>query len=176
MEYHSKNRRTHQRNKGLRSLSALTQTLIAPAMKNRVKILARLITEWQDIAGDAYRFTDPVDIQFPPNRRNDATLVLSVSAGTGPIVQMMSPQIIDRVNAMAGFGMVTKIRLVQNMRPHKQTEGADFPESSSDTEQSDIMADDSLTRYQLEQQTQHIQNPRLRAALMRLGHQIHKNS
>ena len=176
MEYHSKNRRTQQRSKGLRSLSALTQTLIAPAMKNRVRILARLITQWQDVAGDAYRFTDPVDIQFPPNRRNEATLVLSVSAGTGPIVQMMSPQIIDRVNAMAGFGMVTKIRLVQNMRPHKQTQGTDFPEPSSHTEQPDMLADDSLTRYQLEQQTQHIQNPRLRAALMRLGHQIHKNT
>jgi len=168
-KYTRQSHRQQHRSGGLRSLSVMTEKLIAPVMRNRVKILAKIITNWQQISGEVFSYSDPIDIQFAPNRRHDGTLVLSVSPGTGPIVQMMSQHIIDKVNAMAGFGMVGRIKLVQNMRPHTS-----IPPSPAENPKAAPC--DEVVQNKLEAQTQHIQTPQLRAALLRLGQHIHAES
>lgn len=156
----------NNRSGGLRALRVTTEKLITPVMGNRIKILAKIITNWQQVAGDACVYSDPIDIQFAPHQKSDATLILSISAGTGPIIQMMSPQIIDSVNALAGFALVGRIRLVQNMRPHKDRNPQTKPDDAE-------TLCDEMAQHTLENQTQDIQNPRLRAALLKLGQHIH---
>ena len=92
--------RHHQRKRStrLRPLSSLAEKLVGPGLQKRSRFLAKLIADWPVIAGEAAAFCLPVDLQFQKNKRLDGTLVLSVVSGRGPQLQMMSGELITRVN------------------------------------------------------------------------------
>ncbi len=154
------------RQAGMRSLSGLTETILGPVLRGRVNILAKLITHWPELAGEVASWSHPVDIQFSGNRRSDGVLVLSIRSGTGPQTQMMSSYLCDSVNQLAGYAMVSRIRLVQNlsMQADRQTESqiADEPPVI-----------DEIVQNRLEQKLGQVNSPELRAALLKLGQAVH---
>ena len=104
-----------KRSTQLRPLSQLTEKLVIPGLQKRSRFLAKLIADWQDIAGEAASYCLPVDLQFQNNKRIDGTVVLSVVSGRGPQVQMMSQTLITQMNRSFGFAAVGRIRLRQDM-------------------------------------------------------------
>lgn len=151
---------------GMRSLSGLTETILAPALRGRVNILAKLITHWPELAGEVAGWSQPVDIQFSGKKRSDGVLVLSIRSGTGPQTQMMSTYLCDSVNQLAGYAMVSRIRLIQNL----SADTDNLAESASLAEAPVI---DEATQSKLEQKLSQVNSPELRAALLKLGQAVH---
>ncbi len=150
------------RKRGMRSLSGLTETLLAPALRGRVTILAKIITHWPELAGEAASWSQPIDIQFSGRQKSDGVLVLSIRSGTGPQTQMMTKTLCDAINSLAGYAMVSRIRLVQNL-------SAPVIEESAPQNLSDDLPFDEVAHNKLEQKLATINSPELRAALLKLG-------
>ena len=121
----------HKHSTRLRPLSQLTERLVGPGLKKRSQFLAKLISDWSNIAGEAVSYCLPVDIQFPNNKRIDGTVVLSVVSGRGPKVQMMSQTLINQINRSFGFAAVSRIKLRQDMVRASITE---YDKSAHETE------------------------------------------
>ncbi len=154
-----------KRSTRLRPLSQLTERLVGPGLQKRSRFLAKLIGDWSDIAGEAASYCLPVDLQFPNNKRIDGTVVLSVVSGRGPQVQMMSQTLITQMNRSFGFAAVSRIRLRQDM-----TRAATMENDKSALETS--YQENTVPLHTLEKVTSQIQNPELRAALIRLGRNL----
>ena len=167
-----------RRTRNLRKLSGLTEGLIAPAMRKRGQVLAKIVAAWPDIAKEAHEWCLPVDIHFPQNSRIQATLTLSVASGRGPHIQQIAPEICKRINSHCGYAVVSRIKIRQDFMPSRQQQSADQTARHSDARHRDARhsdkADNSgkLTLARLEKATANIQSPALRAALIRLGQRL----
>ena len=151
--------------RSLRPLSQLTERLVGKGLQKRSQFLAKLIINWSDIAGEAASYCLPVDLQFQTNKRIHGTVVLSVVSGRGPQVQMMSQTLITQMNRSFGFAAVSRIRLRQDM-----TRAATMENDKSALETS--YQENTVPLHTLEKVTSQIQNPELRAALIRLGRNL----
>ena len=152
---------------GLRPLASMTETLIRPAMKGRAALLTRLIARWPELGGEMATWSQPVDVRHPRGSAAESTLILSIPSGRGPQAQMLAPAVCDRINALMGFKMIARIQFRQDLpltsSPHAQTAQADIsaPERRP-----------APKRKRLAEQTQMIDSPPLRDALIRLGEAI----
>ena len=149
----------------LRPLSQLTERLVGPSLQKRSRFLAKLIADWPEIVGEANLYCLPVDLQFPTKKRFDGTVVLSVVSGRGPEIQMMSQAIITQINKRFGFAAVGRIRLRQDLARATRTK---YVSSVQQAEHQQGI----VPLHKLEKLTSKIQNPELRAALIRLGRNI----
>ena len=130
------------RNNKMMRLSGLTETLISPAMTKRSAWLQKIIANWPAIAGDI----KPAD-----DAGNDGTLHLSVHSGRGPEAQARSTIIIQSINQFAGFALIGRITIKQDLpftknRPQKPAS----PEKSSlvEKEPTGDRITDALARWQ----------------------------
>lgn len=91
-------------------------TLVAPQIKtgaeSRGFAIARLLTNWAEIAGaDTAAHTRPVKISH--GRGMGATLTLLTDGAHAPLVQMALPVLRERVNAVYGFNAISRITVTQ---------------------------------------------------------------
>ena len=107
-----------RRTRNLRRLSGLTEGLIAPAMRKRGQVLAKIVAAWPEIAKEVHEWCLPADIHFPQNSRIQATLTLSVASGRGPHIQQIAPEICKRINSHCGYAVVSRIRIRQILCRH----------------------------------------------------------
>ena len=154
-----------RRGRKLRKLSGLTEGLIAPAMRKRGQILTKIIAGWPDIAGNAHQWCLPADLTFPQNSRSQATLTISVASGRGPQIQQMTPQICKRINSYCGYAAVSRIKIRQDFNASRLS----APDRSAPRQAEQRKKTDKMALARLEKATANIQNPELRAALIRLG-------
>ena len=104
-----------------RRLNAVTSALIGPALRARGITINRIITQWHLIAGAAAEWCEPAAIRFPQNKTDDGTLTLNVTSGRGPEVQMMTGELIRRVNQVFGYAAVSRITISQTTRSPAST-------------------------------------------------------
>lgn len=123
----------------------------------------RLVTEWAEIVGpEAGAATVPVRISHA-GRQLGGTLLLRAAPGRGPEVEMMAPQIVERVNACFGYRAVGRLRLTQEMAPG-------FAEAARGFDLSGAPAGPSgEDRERIAGKVATVAPPDLRAALERLG-------
>ena len=157
-----------RRTRNLRRLSGLTEGLIAPAMRKRGQVLAKIVAAWPEIAKEAHEWCLPADIHFPQNSRIQATLTLSVASGRGPHIQQIAPEICKRINSHCGYAVVSRIRIRQDFMSSRHQQTDDQAARHGDKGDSS----DRLTLARLEKVTATIQSPELRAALIRLGQSL----
>jgi len=74
--------------------------------------VSRLLTAWEEIAGDMAAVTRPVKVHYG-RERIGATLTLLVPSSYAPMVQMDLPRLIERVNGAYGYAAITRITLTQ---------------------------------------------------------------
>lgn len=92
-------------------------TLIAPQLRkaSEAKGFAqiRLLTEWEEIVGaDIAALARPLKVSYA-KKGFGATLVVLVTGAAAPQVQMMVPQILQRVNACYGYSAISRVTLTQ---------------------------------------------------------------
>jgi hypothetical protein len=102
-----------RRLRGFEPAAGLLKDRMRAAGEKRGFAVARLLTEWDAIAGERLaRVTQPVKVSYPREGLG-ATLTLLVAPAHGPEVQMALPQMLDRVNAVYGYRAIARIALTQ---------------------------------------------------------------
>jgi hypothetical protein len=98
-------------------LNKVTARLLGPALRRQGITINRIITEWPQIAGDASGWCEPASINFTANTTNNGTLTVNVASGRGPEMQMMTADIIRKVNQVFGYGAISRITISQTTLP-----------------------------------------------------------
>ncbi len=102
-----------RRMRGFEPASGLLADRIRKAGESRGFAMTRLLTHWDEIAGeDLARVTRPVKVGYGREGMG-ATLTLWVQGAMAPLVEMQKAAILARVNAVYGYAAVARITLTQ---------------------------------------------------------------
>jgi hypothetical protein len=105
------------RGRGFRHAARLVEESVRAAGGKRGFAAARLLTHWDEVVGpETARLARPLRLNWGRGNRGSglgATLTLATAGASAPLVQMLAPQILQRVNAALGYAAVARITLVQ---------------------------------------------------------------
>src|SRR5438270_9748300 len=83
-------------------------------------IQGSIVSRWGEIVGERYaRVSSPESIRFPNGRKSGGALTLLVDGAHAPLIQHLSPLIIERVNRFFGYAAVDRIVFRQGKPPAK---------------------------------------------------------
>jgi hypothetical protein len=111
--------RTAPRGRGFRHSAGLIEAQLRATGEKRGFAVTRLLTRWDEVVGaEIARLARPVKLGWGRGAKGrgsglGATLTLVTSGAAAPMVQMMIPQIRERVNACYGYHAVSQILLTQ---------------------------------------------------------------
>lgn len=153
-----------RRPRGARPLGDLVADLVDPIVAKKAGMTSGLIQAWPEIAG--LRLADvcrPEKLSWPPQRFPDdpfepATLVIACEGAFVLRLQHEAGDLLGRVNAFFGYAAVGKLRIVQ--RPVRIERPNRKPPMRP------LTAED---RHHIDDVTDRIENPRLKAALRTFG-------
>lgn len=162
------------RGAGFRHAARLVEGSIRAAGEKRGFAAARLLTHWEEVVGsETARLTRPVRLSWARGNRSaglGATLTLATVGASAPLVQMMAPQIRERVNACLGYAAVARIALTQTAEAmgfaEPQAAFAGAPPRATDTPAPPDVVDRAA------EVADGIQDPALRAALEALARNV----
>ena len=73
-----------------------------------------IVSRWKEIVGERYaRVSVPESIRFPAGKKSSGTLSLVVEGAHAPLMQHMTPMIVERVNRFFGYEAVARISFRQ---------------------------------------------------------------
>ncbi len=152
------------RENGFRAVGGLAQRLTSGLAGKRAKgrgaPIARLRAEWSVIVGaELARLTEPDALLAGRGGRSGKALRLKVAGAAALEIQHRGAQIVERVNAYFGHGFIDDIRIVQGgLVPPPARPALREPDPEAMRRIAGTAAD--------------VQDPELRAALVRLGARI----
>ena len=77
-------------------------------------VQSSVVSRWPEIVGARHaRVCAPESIRFPPGEKRDGILQLVVVPAHAPLIQMVIPEIIERVNRFFGYSAVARVKLRQ---------------------------------------------------------------
>ncbi|MDE2791498.1 MAG: DciA family protein [Paracoccaceae bacterium] len=135
---------------------------------------ARLISRWPEIVGEAFaQHTCPLRITRP-RKGGKATLVVLIDRARGPMLDMLKPEIVRRVNACFGYAAIGHIRLTQTSPAMPEVRRRSRPPVVPDS--ADPGSGPSRPRLpgDVRQTIDSIRDPDLRQALTSLGRSVRK--
>lgn len=108
-----------------------------------------VVSRWPEIVGDRYADASaPESIRFPQGERGNGMLTLIVEGAFAPMLQQVTPEIIDRVNRFFGYRAVARITLKHGMvakrRRQRKAVVPDVPLPADMTSSLRAIGDDSL--------------------------------
>jgi hypothetical protein len=84
-------------------------------------IQSAIVSRWAEIVGERYaRVSSPESIRFPTGRKSSGVLTLLVEGTHSPLLQHLSPLIIERVNRFFGYEAVNRIVFRQGKPPARR--------------------------------------------------------
>ncbi len=150
---------------GTRSLASLVPGITRKAVGKRGFTDARILNEWAQIVGeDLARHAHPDRLSFPRGRRDAGILHIRALGPMATELQHLEPIVIQRINAHFGYRAVSGIKLLQV--PPTRTPGMGRHAPASKLPQPPA---DPETLATLQDNLQRIEDPELRAILMRIG-------
>ena len=77
-----------------------------------------IVSRWAEIVGERYaKVSSPESIRFPAGRRAGGVLTLLVDGAHAPLIQHLTPMIVDRVNRFFGYAAINRIVFRQGKQP-----------------------------------------------------------
>jgi hypothetical protein len=143
-------------------LRDVLESIIAPVLKAQGFVSRSVLQNWSEIVGARLAtHTRPLKINWPRHRpapgeaAEPASLVLRVEGAFALEAQQMSPLILERINTHLGWRCIGKLVLKQGPLPKTVATAplAAFPDAPQ----------------HLQDATRHVDDPGLRAAMLRLG-------
>lgn len=87
-----------------------------------------IVSRWSEIVGERYaRVSCPESIKFPMGRKAAGVLTLTVDGAHAPLIQHLTPIIVERVNRFFGYAAIDRIVFRQG-RPAPPAERPKRPE------------------------------------------------
>jgi hypothetical protein len=77
-----------------------------------------IVSRWAEIVGERYaKVSCPESIKFPTGKKAGGVLTLMVDGAHAPLIQHMTPMIIERVNRFFGYAAINRIVFRQGKSP-----------------------------------------------------------
>ncbi|MXO66878.1 DUF721 domain-containing protein [Altericroceibacterium endophyticum] len=77
-------------------------------------VQSSVVSRWPEIVGERHaKVCLPEAIRFPPGEKTDGILQLVVLPGHAPLIQHVTPEIMERVNRFFGYKAVSRVKLRQ---------------------------------------------------------------
>ena len=81
-------------------------------------VQSAVVSRWSEIVGERYsRVSSPESIRFPAGRKSAGVLTLLVEGAHAPLMQHLTPLIIERVNRFFGHEAVNRVVFRQGKPP-----------------------------------------------------------
>lgn len=97
-----------------RAAGELVGNVGGPAFRRFGFIQSSIVSRWGEIVGERYaKVSSPESIRFPAGRKSGGVLTLVVQGAHAPLMQHLSPLIIERVNRFFGYPAVAKVAFRQ---------------------------------------------------------------
>jgi hypothetical protein len=91
-------------------------------------VQSSIVSRWPEIVGERYaKASCPESIKFPAGRKSSGVLTLMVDGAHAPLIQHLTPMIIERVNRFFGYAAINRIVFRQGKRPAPEPK-ADRPQ------------------------------------------------
>jgi hypothetical protein len=104
----------HPRAGGVRSISDLVGKAGGAAFRRFGFVQHSIVARWPEIIGERYaRVTAPESIRFPPGRKSQGVLNLTVEGAHAAMIQHVVPEIVERVNRFFGYPAVERVTFRQ---------------------------------------------------------------
>jgi len=154
--------------RGFKRTSSLLSGDIRKVAETRGFAVARLLTHWDEIAGERIAaIARPVEVSYGA-RGFGATLTVLTTGPQAPVVEMEKDRLRDRVNATYGYNAIARIRITQTAATGFAEAQAHFAGATHKTQQ----AEAPETGAQARQMVDRVGNADLRAALESLGRNV----
>lgn len=126
-------------------------------------VQSSIVSRWGEIVGERYaKVSSPESIKFPTGKKAGGALTLLVDGAHAPLIQHLTPMIIDRVNRFFGYSAVSRVVFRQG-RPAPAAPRPERPKLRP-------------VPKELGEGLREIADPELRACLESLGAQIAASS
>ncbi len=77
-----------------------------------------IVSRWAEIVGERYaKVSSPESIRFPTDRKGGGVLTLLVEGAHAPLMQHLTPLIVERVNRFFGYAAINRIVFRQGRPP-----------------------------------------------------------
>ncbi|TMJ20127.1 MAG: DUF721 domain-containing protein [Alphaproteobacteria bacterium] len=104
------------RSKRVRPVSDLLGQAGGAAFRKFGFVQSSIVSRWREIVGVRYAaVSSPESIRFPPGRKSGGTLTLVVEGAHAPMMQHVTPAIVERVNTFFGYPAVDRIAFRQGI-------------------------------------------------------------
>lgn len=81
-------------------------------------VQSAIVSRWAEIVGERYaKVSSPESIRFPTGRKGGGALTLLVDGAHAPLIQHLTPLILERVNRFFGYAAVNRIVFRQGKPP-----------------------------------------------------------
>ena len=81
-------------------------------------VQSSIVSRWGEIVGERYaRVSSPESIRFPAGRKAGGVLTLLVEGAHSPLIQHLTPLIVERVNRFFGYAAINRIVFRQGRVP-----------------------------------------------------------
>lgn len=164
-------RKTYRRRaKGFARTSSLLQAQIREVGASRGFAVTRLITHWDEIAGqDIAGVARPVDVKYGRGGGLGATLTLLTTGANAPMLDMRREEIRARVNACYGYAAISRVRITQTAPKGFSDGQVQFAGAPRPADPAPV---NPQTHARAEAAAGHVCDSNLRDALVRLGENV----
>lgn len=101
-----------------RSAGELVGAIGDPSFRRFGFVQGSIVSRWAEIVGERYaKVSSPESIRFPAGRKSSGVLTLMVEGAHAPLMQHLTPIIIDKVNLFFGYAAVNRIVFRQGRPP-----------------------------------------------------------
>lgn len=101
-----------------RSTGELVGAIGDPSFRRFGFVQGSIVSRWTEIVGDRYaRVSSPESIRFPTGRKAGGVLTLLVDGAHAPLIQHLTPMIVERVNRFFGHAAINRIVFKQGKLP-----------------------------------------------------------
>ncbi|GAA3897039.1 DciA family protein [Sphingomonas limnosediminicola] len=81
-------------------------------------VQSSIVSRWSEIVGERYsKVSSPESIKFPAGKKVGGCLTLLVDGAHAPLIQHLTPMIVDRVNRFFGYAAINRIVFKQGKPP-----------------------------------------------------------
>ena len=97
-----------------RAVAELLPAIGGAAFKRFGFIQSSIVSRWGEIVGERYAgASQPESLRFPMGQKQDGVLTLVVRGAHAPMMQHITPEIIERVNRFFGYAAVARVVIRQ---------------------------------------------------------------
>lgn len=103
-----------QRANRSRQVAELLPAVGGAAFRRFGFVQSSIVSRWAEIAGERYAAAShPESIRFPFSKKQDGVLTLVVRGAFAPMMQHITPEIMERVNRFFGYTAVARVVIRQ---------------------------------------------------------------